>query len=156
MSTASQPWLGRYDVLSDDHHPELDARAAVHEFKGRLPRAQAEAQAHRDYLKERAYDAASHHLLGVRAAHAAGHMEAARAHGAQYAAALTSAGDDPAAAPPRAVLDRAQDLKLKVYAFKAHPADRFFPVEVKEDQPAPAPAQQAVNRLKGLVKALLG
>ena len=150
MKPEPKPWLDRYPVLDEEHHADLEARAAVNELRGKMPREEAEARAHGDYVKERALDAAAHHLLGVKAAHAAQHVNAAKQHGAAYAAAMTAAGADPYEQPPQAVMDRIKDAKQKVYSFKAHPADAFFPVpeEVKD------PLQKSLDRLLDLKRQL--
>jgi hypothetical protein len=129
-----KPWLDHYPVISEDDHPDLDARAAVAEFKDKMPRELAERKAHEDYVQEHAYRAAAHHLLGTRAAVASGHDAAAKRHGEAYAAALEAAGHSPMGTPPQKVLDYIQDLKHQVYSFKGHPADVLF--EPKESPKA--------------------
>ena len=122
----TKPWLGHYPVISDDHYADLEARAAVAEFRDKFPRELAERKAHEDYLKEYAYRAAAHHLLGTRSAAASGHDAAAKKHAQAYAAALKVAGHSPLSTPPQKVLDYIQDLKPQVYSFKSHPADALF------------------------------
>jgi hypothetical protein len=130
-----QRWLGRYEVASEDDHPDLDARAAVYEFRHGLPRDTAERQAHASYSKEKAYDAASHHLLGLRAAAAAGEDGAAEKHGNAYAAALQHTGHEPTGPVPKEVLDRIRADRPKVYNFRSHPADSLFePVDSEADK----------------------
>lgn len=124
-----QTWAGQYPVLHEDHVPELEAAAAVHEFSRGIPRADAEARAHGDYVQSKALDAAAHHLLGCRAAHGAGHDDAAMMHGQFYAGAMRAAGHDPFEAPPQEVLDRIKDAAPKIYNFKAHAADAMFSPE---------------------------
>lgn len=148
-------WLGRFPILDAEHLDDLETRAAVHEFRHRLPRARAEEAAHADYLKERALDAAAHHLVGVKMAHAAGHDEAAAAHGNAYAAAMEHAGHDPFQAPPPAVLDRAREARQKLYSFKGHPADTFFVPPEPGADPADAHIAGMLDKLKAL-KAKLG
>jgi hypothetical protein len=118
--------LDYYPVISEDHHADLDARAAVAEFRDKLPKELAERKAHEDYMEEHAYRAAAHHLLGIRAAMASGHDAAAKRHAQAYAAALKVAGHSPLGTPPQKVLDYIQDLKNQVYTFKDHPADALF------------------------------
>lgn len=142
-------WLGRFPVLDDSHQDDLEARAAIHEFKGKLPRQQAEERSHSDYLKEKALDSAAHHLIGIKAAHAAGHDEAAGKHGEAYAGAMKAAGHDPFSAPPQEVLDRAKNAKHSIYNFKAHEADQLFTPEHRE-------ADGADEHIKGLLEKLQG
>lgn len=150
MKDKAQLWLNRYPVLDEAHVDDLDMRAANHEMKGRKPRDQAEAAAHADYVRERALDSATHHLIGIRAAVAAGQDDASSAHGEAYAAAMKAAGHDPFQPPPQEVMDRLKANRPKVYSFKAHPADQFF-------VPAPAeadPADLRIQQLMGHIKAL--
>jgi hypothetical protein len=138
-------WMGSYPILHEDHAPELDAAAAVHEFRGGMSRQDAEARAHEDYTKGKALEAAAHHLLGIRAAHAAGADEAATLHGQAYAAAMQHAGHDPLGTPPPEVLDRARELMPKAHAFKAHGADAMF-----------APAQEGADPEDTRIREMLG
>lgn len=140
-------WLGRFPILDESHQDDLEARAAIHEFKGKLPRQAAEERAHGDYMKERALDSAAHHLIGIKAAHAAGHDEAAGKHGEAYAGAMKAAGHDPFSTPPQEVLDRAKHTKNNVYSFKAHEADQLFTPEHRE-------ADTADEHIKGLLDKL--
>ncbi len=153
-------WLGKYPVLHEDHHADLEARAAIHEFKDRHPRDRAEGLAHADYLKERAYDAAAHHLLGLRAAHAAGHGEAARQHGEAYVGAMKHAGHNAFEAPPQEVLNRIKDLPTKVYTYKAHPADAYFAPEASteagSDKKPDTSTRDLLDRLKSLRQQVSG
>lgn len=136
-----KPWLGKYPVISEDDHPDLDARAAIFEFRHGLPQAEAEAQAHHSYVKDKAVDAAAHHLAGLKAAHASGADKAASQHAEAYAGALKAAGLDPFGPVPEEVLDRAKTTKPEVYRFKPHPADLLVePLGPKADE-----ADQAIS-----------
>lgn len=127
-------WLGRYPVLAADDHAGLDAAAAIHEFRHRIPQDGAEQRAHAEYLKDRALDAAAHHYVGVKAAHHSGHDAAAAMHGAAYVAACQAAGEDPYGPAPQAVVDRLRTQKPLLYHFKAHPADAMInPPEAKPE-----------------------
>lgn len=147
-------WLGRFPVLHEDHLPDLEARAAVHEFKHKLPRDVAEDKAHQDYMKDQALEAAAHHLLGIRAAHAAGHDEAAQQHGEAYAGALKHAGFDPMQTPPQEVLDRVKAARPKVYSFKAHAADQLFTPQPSEADAADQHIRQLLDKLQQLRSGL--
>lgn len=154
MDKQPQVWLNRFPVLDAEHVPGLEAGAAAHEFRNGLPREQAEARAHEDYLKERALDAAAHHLVGIRAAHGAGDDHAARQHGDAYAAAMQAAGHNPFSPPPGVVLDRVKDARSKLYSFKAHPADSLFAAPAAEPDPADARIAALLERLQGQRAAL--
>lgn len=147
------PWLGVYPVTDEAHHDQLEAAAAVNELRERMPREQAEKKAHEDYLRDAAYGAGAHHFLGVQAAVAAQAHDAARKHGAAYAAAADAGGWDPAGRPPQPVLDRMKELQHKVYSFKPHPADAFFPVEVVDGPKDPQEAKLH-EKLEGLRKMI--
>jgi hypothetical protein len=132
---ADQTWQGR-PLVDPEHSVDLEAAAAAGEFRDKLPRPAAEERAYQSYRRERALDACAHHLLGIRAAHAAGDAESAQAHGHAYAAAAGAAGFEPIQEPPREVLDRIEMLKPKVYTFRAHPADQLLsPPAEPEPQP---------------------
>jgi hypothetical protein len=150
MSDSKKPlvWLDRYPVLDADHIDDLETRAGVAEFKHKLPREQAEEKAHADYLVERARDAAAHHLVGVRAAHAAGDSDAAAEHGAAYAGAMKAAGHDAYGPPPPEVLDRVRAARPQVYKFKSHPADALFAPKQEEADPADARIAELLATLK--------
>jgi hypothetical protein len=146
-----KPWLGRYKVISEDHHPDLDSRAAVHEFRGKLPREQAEQEAHKDYLQDHAYRSAAHHLLGIRAALAGGNEAAAEKHGSAYATAMKAAGHGALETPPEKVLNYLKDLKSKVYSFKNHEADGLFePSVLPEASSGDEALKQKIEKLKGM------
>lgn len=145
------PWLGRHPVLSDDDHPGLEAQAAVHQFHGGMPQKDAEERAYGDYRRSRALDAAAHHLLGMRAAHAAQDEDAAHSHHAAYSAAVTAVGGDPGAAPLQEVLDRIAEARPRVYSFKEHPSDRLL---LAPDGSRESYDQQRLQVAIGRIKAL--
>ena len=146
-----KPWLGHYQVVSEDHHIDLESRAAIHEFRGGLPRDVAEQAAHKDYLKDQAYRSGAHHLLGIRAAVASGHEEAAKRHGEAYSAAMKAAGHSPLEAPLKQVLDYIQDAKNKVYSFKEHESDGLFqPTVLPEASVSDDDLGKRMEILKGL------
>lgn len=146
-----KPWLGQYPVVSEDHHADLDARAAILELRGKLPRDQAERQAHQDYLKDQAYRASAHHLLGIRASIASGNDAAATRHGQSYATAMRAAGHGPLESPPQQVLDYIKDAKNKVFSFKEHESDGIFsPVTLPKASSSDEILAQKLETLKGL------
>lgn len=121
MSKESK-WLDQYPLVGGEHAPELEARAAALEFKDRLPRDEAEAQAHHDYLGRHALEAAAHHLTHARAAREMGDDEAAGKHGDGYATALKHLGLDPVGPVPKEVLEHVRNTPSK-YRFRPHAAD---------------------------------
>lgn len=126
-------WCNR-PILDKGHYDDLEALAAVHELQHGMPRADAEERAYTDYRRGHALDAAAHHLLGIRAAYAAGASDAAHQHGQMYASAMREAGLDPFAPPPKEVVVRFEKLQNDVYAYRAHAADEFFqPAETAAD-----------------------
>lgn len=124
---AMPQWLGR-PILHPDHSQQLEMNAAVNEFGLKMPRQQAEDQAYKDYLyhpKTGQYaQAAHHHLLGVRAADAAGDKEAARKHYMMYTMHAKALGKDPDQLALELGNGEGQDMP-KVYKFKAHKGDAF-------------------------------
>jgi hypothetical protein len=121
-----KPWLDKYEVLSEDDHPALEAAAAIQEMRNGLPKEQAEAKAHDDYLRKHAIQAMGHHLLGSKASLAVGNSEAAMKHGAAYEAAAKHAGVGLDKVPDE-VLEVIKSGKLSgIYNHKSHAADGFF------------------------------
>jgi len=116
-------WNG-HNIIDAEHVHDLEARSAIHEFQSKLPRQEAEALAHKEYLQDQAMHAAAHHLIGMKAAKESGHDEAAAKHGERYKSALTAAGLDTVGPVPPEVIER---MKGKVlYNFKKHPSDDIF------------------------------
>ena len=124
-------WRDIYPVLAPEDHDRLEANSAIKEFRGGLPKEQAEAEAHKDYLKDHAVNSAAHHYLGMRAAVASKHEPAAKKHGAAYTLAMNHLGYNPLEAPPQDVLDRTKDLEKSPYSYKPHQADSFFEPKVQ-------------------------
>ncbi len=114
-------WMGR-PVLHPDHSEELETHAAVNEFGMKMPRAHAEQAAYDDYVTRQREQAAAHHLAGVKAAHGAGDMEAARKHGMMYAVHAKALGHEPVGPVPASI---AAHGSQKVYKFKPHKGDLF-------------------------------
>jgi hypothetical protein len=77
-------WAGR-PIVDAGHITDLETAAALHEFRDRMPRNEAEDRAHTAYRRDHHLTGAAHHLNGMRAAQAAGQMEEAKKHGAMYA-----------------------------------------------------------------------
>lgn len=118
-------WLGRYPMLDADHENDLETRAAIHQFGGKMERHKAEDQAHADYRKDQLHEAAAHHMVGMKAAHAAGDDESAQKHGVMYVLALKALGHDNTVEPPPEVANKAKNTPSQVYRFKAHKGDTF-------------------------------
>lgn len=127
MGTAKTPalWLGRFPMVDPEHEKDLEQRAAIHEFGGKMPRHIAEQQAHDDYRHDQLVEAAAHHLVGLRAAHAAGATDHAVKHGAMYVMALRALGHDNTIDPPEEVHSKAKHTPAEVYRFRAHDGDAF-------------------------------
>lgn len=127
MPTAAKgaTWLGRYPVALAEHIPDLEQRAAVHEFGSKMPRHKAEEAAYADYKRDQLVEATAHHLVGMRAAHAAGQLEQAKRHGVMYGLGLKALGHTDLLSPPDDVASKAAHTPSEVYRFKAHPGDAF-------------------------------
>lgn len=115
-------WAG-YPIAHPDHIPSLDQAAAIYEFQHGIPKGQAEARAHADYVRKQRVEAASHHLQGARAAAAAGDMESARNHNAMYELHSKALGFEPASVHPDIVGHMLGNPGK--YKFKAHRGDLF-------------------------------
>jgi hypothetical protein len=119
----SKLWYGR-PIASESHVDGLETAAALKEFGEGLPRSEAEAQAHDEYLKDIHSKAAAHHLRGMRAAQAAGDLDEAGLHGEAYANHLEALGHDPMEAVPESVQKLVDsESKPTSHRFKTHAAD---------------------------------
>lgn len=121
--TNSANWLGR-PITHVDHADQLEAAAAIHEFDGGLPRHVAEARAYKDYLDRQALQGAAHHLIGMRAAHAAGDQKSAASHFLAYSAAVKHLGHNPYGEPHESVA--ANMPHQSVYRHRPHASDSLF------------------------------
>ena len=128
-------WQGVYDVLTPEDHDVLDTNAANYEFRGGLPKEQAEAKAHKEYLRQHALDSSAHHYLGMKAALAANHEIAAKKHGEAFAAAMGHLGYNPLETLPKDVLERTKDIQKSPYQFKPHKGDIFFESKSEVEPP---------------------
>lgn len=117
-------WQGR-DILDKDHVKDLDLAAAIHEFHNGKPRKVAEDLAYSDYIRAHHTKAAAHHLVGMKAANAAGAMGDAKKHYDWYIAHLKSLGHEAHEAVPQEVSKEAQRMSQEdpVYIFRGHKAD---------------------------------
>ncbi len=127
-------WMeqAHYPLVHADHAEELDRAAGMNEFGKKLPRAQAEDEAYKEYVKSHREQAMAHHLAGMKAAHGAGDMEAARKHGLMYVLHAKALGHDPVGPAPDGVVALLKQPP-KVYKFKAHHGD-LFSVDPKADE----------------------
>lgn len=154
---AAPRWLDRYPVVHPDHIQELETEAAVNEFGRKLPREQAEAEAHSAYTKRQREAAMLHHLRGMQAADAAGAREDARKHSAMYQLHAKALGHDPVGPVPAAVLAHGESAKPP-YRFKPHKGDLFAAQPPLTPEPgiissAPAPQLgKAEARREGLYR----
>lgn len=118
-------WLKRFPIVDQEHVPDLEQRAAIHEFGGKIPRHAAEEKAYQDYRHDQLVEAGAHHLVGMKAAHAAGATDQATKHGAMYVLALRALGHDNTISPPDEVATKAANTPSDVYHFKAHKGDAY-------------------------------
>jgi hypothetical protein len=143
-------WQDRYEVLAPEDNDALEAKAAIHEFRGGLHKEEAESKAHEDYLKDHAVDSAAHHYIGMRAATASNHEPAAKKHGTAYTAAMKHLGYNPLDIPPKDVLDRVKDIDKNPYKFTPHKADGFFASKEEPKAEEPNKTQELLTKLKSL------
>jgi len=149
-------WRNHYNILAPEDADSLETAAGISEFRGGLPKEQAEDKAHKDYLRNHALDAAAYHYLGMRAAVAAQHIPAAKQHGQAYVLAMRHLGLTPTDAPPKEILDRVQDSEKSPYKFSAHKADSFFTPQLPEIEPEEkeaAKTQELLTALKEIGKS---
>lgn len=116
-------WAGK-QIIHPDHANGLNIRAATLEFGHKIPRAQAEAQAHEEYVRDQHLHAAAHHLAGMKVATSAAAHDDARKHGAMYAKHLNAVGMNPVGPVPSEVQQRLPQQKPG-YKFKSHNGDLF-------------------------------
>lgn len=125
MSKVNMPsWAGRSIAKDEDGHG-LEQAAAIHEFKHRMTRADAEHRAYHEYKQDKHREAAAYHLQGLRAAQAAGSQEEGHKHGLMYQLHMKALGLNPMDAVPHEIQSLA-DKQDKFYRFKAHRADGFL------------------------------
>lgn len=119
-------WKGK-TILSQDHIPDLEYSAAIHEFEHGLPRSEAEEKAYHSYKTQLHQQGAAHHLRGLRAAQASGDIDEAHKHGVAYSLHMGELGHDPMDAVPDEIkkLSEGEGLKSQ-YKFKSHSADHFL------------------------------
>jgi hypothetical protein len=118
-------WLGQYDILDPEDEKDLETRASISEFHDSLPRHEAEEKAHKDYKRDKVIEAASHHLRGLKSAHAIGDIETAKKHGTMFALALKELKHEDPLNPPDEVKDRASNSGETFHHFKAHKGDYY-------------------------------
>lgn len=138
-----KPWLDKYNVISEDDHPYLEASAAAHQFKHGKAQDEAEKEAHKDYLKSHAIKAMAHHLVGSKVALAANNEKAALQHGKAYESAAKYGGFDLDKVPDE-VVELIKKGDFKHYNFKGYDADALFlpkdsegKVDTKPTEPHP-------------------
>src|ERR1035437_4540487 len=117
-------WLDRHLVTSPDHTNDVDQKAALHEFDGKMPRHLAEEKAYSDYRREQHLHGAANHLRGLKAAQASGDREDARRHSAMLEAHAKKVGFDPYTDTPSELNQYMhEDTPEAVHKFKAHRSD---------------------------------
>jgi hypothetical protein len=122
-----QNWLGngQYPLVKPEHAEELEQHAAVNEFGMKMPRDKAEAEAYKGYKDRQHKEAAAHHLAGMKAAHGAGDMEAARKHSLMYGLHSKAIGHEPVGPAHPDVIAHLSSKPSKVYKFKPHHGDQL-------------------------------
>ena len=131
-------WQG-HPVRDEEHHRDLDLKAAIYQFHHGLDRAASEKRVKHEDRVERHQQAAAHHLDGMRASYAVGNHEDAQQHHAMYSLHVKALGGDPAGAVPSEVAKWQGDKEKKhAYTFKGHGDDQFL-VQPIHDSPPPAP-----------------
>lgn len=153
----TKKWLDKYNILSEDDIPGLDAIAASNEFRRGLERTLAESEAYNAYLREHASKAMAFHLTGARLANLLNDDETALRHGSAYEAAARASGYGIDKVPPEVLKEMAGCKSM--YTFKPHPADTFFtPQEVinqpVDPHPDNAKMAQIVDGLRKLSQLL--
>lgn len=146
-------WLDQYQILDDADVPSLEAAAAANEFKNNMPREQAEALAHQDYMKQHAIRCMAHHWMGGKIAKLLGDQESVDKHGIAYEAAARNSGFDMGSVPPE-VMEFAKTGSKDLYKFRNHPSDSFFPSQQEPVLPENEKIVQIVEglkKLKGLI-----
>lgn len=119
-------WKGQL-ILSQDHIPDLEYSAAIHEFEHGLPREEAEGEAYKSYKNKLHREGAAHHLRGLRAAQASGDIDEAHKHGVAYSLHMGELGHDPMDAVPDEIKKLAEGEGLKSqYKFKSNQADALL------------------------------
>lgn len=127
-------WLGR-PVLDPSHHGDLEQRAAINEFQHKMPRAQAEAKAHEEYVKDHRQRAAAHHLQGMRAAGALGNKDDAHKHWLLYDMHMKALGlESVGPVPPEVQKHTEAQGQKPLYRFKAHKGDVYALQDHKKSQ----------------------
>lgn len=144
-------WCNRPTLSEDDHH-ELETMAAINEFDKKMPRPVAEEVAYHNYMRNKHIEASAHHLLGMKAAHAASKMDEARKHGKMYESHMKAAGLNHVGPVPEEVKAKAKETTSKVYKFKGHAADVFAE---SHEQPSPV-SKSLVDRLTDIYYAAKG
>lgn len=126
-------WLEKYPISDPDHANGLEIRSALNEFSGKLPRHEAEAEAHKGYLKDQAVDSAAHHYNGMKAAIASGDDDSSKKHSIMYALSMKALGHESPLEQDPEVLNRAKHTPAKIYKFKYHQADSLLHSNHGED-----------------------
>lgn len=126
MADAKHLWGGR-PILDGKHAANLDADAALFEFRDGKERGKAEEEAYGSYKKNHHAQAAAYHLGGMRSAQGSGDTESAKKHRMMYELHVRQLGFDPSDAVPADVRQAMDHPDYKpAYRFKAHAADSFL------------------------------
>ena len=139
-------WLDRHKLIDPEHTHELETSAAVNEFHRGMPRDVAEKTAYEEYSRKHRLKAAAFHLLGMKAAQAAGATDEAHKHYLQYDTHLKSLGLESAGIVPPEVEGALKDEDHKApYKFKGHGAD-ILGETMHDPMPPPEPIVKSESK----------
>lgn len=141
---------GNRVIVHPDHIADLERATGIHEFEGKMPRAQAEERAHADYKRKQHVEAAAHHLAGMKGAVATGDIEAARKHGVMYELHSKALGHDAVGPAHPEVAAKLFNNPSGFHRFRAHRGDMFAVPEKKAEEPV-----TKAEILHGLYKAFV-
>lgn len=136
MAEVPSLWLERHPVAHPDHLNDLEREAAMNEFGRKMPRHEAEAEAHKSYTTKQREAAAGHHLMGMKVAQAAGDMEASRKHGVMYQLHMKALGHNSSDRPPPSIESASKEQGGGPgYRFRPHRGDVFAVLDhAKKDE----------------------
>jgi hypothetical protein len=115
--------------MNDDHAHMLDKATALNRFDRGMSLDEAEAAAHKQYMRDQSLDAAIHHLTHMKVAQALGDVLTAGKCAKMYAVHLERAGFNPNGPVPKEVASKIGKTRLYEHEFKPHGMDSFVEME---------------------------